>query len=978
MKTGYFRLLFLGVLFLIFQQANGQLVGKMDDRVILSDFPYNITSYGADQKVPQSQVLSIVKNPKNGLIVFSTMDGVAEFDGYDISSYPIPKGKEVDIYKKLFFGKNGTDLYGWAASNTLIQLSDTMRNLGRFDAVFISEDYFITVGAGGDLYFRDERVGGGTHHVINLPYIQFVHPISTGVLVLSDATDSYRYDLALNKLDKILSEPLVDFHKEEDHLYYVTRNGLYEEKNGKIQKNALFEGSNLEINDFQKVDDYLVFSSYKGLFAIGENRLYYFDDIEVLPTRQLTSLLYDKEEYNMYVGTADKGFLKFSPKYFVNYYKKGKKSRGSASSIVAVGDSMVINSGFQSLLSIDLDGNVKDLMGKAVFASLAVYGDTVLAGSWDNGLHVFSLKRRAQIGFVGLGNDNVHAPFRDSRGVYWIGGSVGVYTGRDLGQLIKFKPDIFKSITTTIYEDRKGRIWIGGTYGLVLLDENREVILFLNRTNGLKAREVRSFYEDAEGRMWIGTYGGGLYCYTGSKLEELSTFPNYLLGNDIFTLAPDTFGNLLMTSNNGLRIIQEEALIRFLERKSDFLVPYYLSAQSGIYNPEFNGGFINNYASIKKKHFFFPTIQGIVRYDAVEFKPAPAHLWIKRIDLDGEEVKFPEAIPRSTKYIRVELQNTHLSPHTNIYYQYRLASSSDKGPWSTPQKSTTLTFSHLKPGKYKLEVRAIDASNNPDPPVVSYAFYLEPYFYETNEFYASSFLLFSFLVALVLSLNFQRQQRKARREMEVKNTIIELQLRAIQAQMNPHFIFNVLNRLVELISSAKLVQAERFVIDFSKLLRNILEQSDKDFISIREEIKTLQLYMDIQRARRQERFQYQLIVEPGLDNRLIPTMLIQPFVENAIVHGIDHADYPTEIILKFTTVNDDLHVCIQDNGVGREQAHRINQNKKNESKGIELIQRKIDLLRTKYKIDITLMIHDWSNVPPIGTEVHLVLKQTQE
>lgn len=94
-------------------------------------------------------------------------------------------------------------------------------------------------------------------------------------------------------------------------------------------------------------------------------------------------------------------------------------------------------------------------------------------------------------------------------------------------------------------------------------------------------------------------------------------------------------------------------------------------------------------------------------------------------------------------------------------------------------------------------------------------------------------------------------------------------------------------------------------------------------------------------------------------------MLIQPFVENAIVHGIDHADYPTEIILQFSTLDDDLHIRIQDNGVGRKMAQRINQNKKNESKGIELIQRKIDLLRTKYNINIKLMIHDWNELPQL-------------
>ncbi|MFN7326197.1 MAG: hypothetical protein ACK5SQ_06415, partial [Chitinophagales bacterium] len=364
----------------------GQLIGKMDDRVILSDFTYNITSYGADQKVPQSQVLSMVKDPKSGIIIFSTMDGVAEFDGYDISTYPIPKGKEFDVYKKLYFGKNGTDLYGVATSNALINITDSLRWIGHFPAVFIDQHYYITIDPAGQLYFRDERAGNVFQLPTSIASASFVYPISNTQLIVSDALQTYRFDLITRRLEFLVEEPLIDALIEGEKWYLISRNNLYEQKAGKLLKNSLFKGVFPEINDFQKIDDYLVFASFKGLYAIAEGKLFLFDDIEVLPTRQLTCLLFDKEEIHMYSGTADKGFLKFSPKYFTNYYKKGIKSRGSASSVVVVGDSMVINSGFQRVMSIDLDGNVRDLVGNDIFASLAVYGDTVLAGSWGNKL----------------------------------------------------------------------------------------------------------------------------------------------------------------------------------------------------------------------------------------------------------------------------------------------------------------------------------------------------------------------------------------------------------------------------------------------------------------------------------------------------------------------------------------------------------------------------------------------------------------
>lgn len=964
----------VSIFFLPSGSAKAQLIGKMDDAVILSDFPYNITAYGADQKVPQSQVLSMIKDPKTGIILFSTMDGVAEFNGYEITPIWKPDGKEFDVYKKLFFGKNGEALYGWSTSDILFNITDSLRWLGGYKAVQIDSEFFVTVDADGILYFRDERKGISLTFPTKIRSATYLKVLSDQNIILSDNRKSYLLNLVTQEVKVYLNEPLIKVLEENSIRYLVGSNSFYIEKESRIKKSTLLQGVSPNINDFQKVGDYLVFSSYNGLYAIGEGILYHFDDTSVLPTRLLSALLYDKEENQMYAGTGDKGFLKFSPKYFVNYFKKGKNSRGSASSLVNVGDSLIISSGYQRLLTVDLEGNVRKMTGNSVFASLSIFGDSLFAGSWNNGLWVYSLKKQQLIDYVKLDNENVHAPFKDRKGVYWIGCSHGLYTGPSIQQLVKFEAARFNRIITTIYEDRAGNLWIGGVDGVVVLGVDRSVKLVLNRAKGLRAKEVRSFYEDDHNRMWIGSYGGGLYCFADNHLVELGAFPNYMLGNDIFCLARDTFGNILMTSNNGLRVIQEEALVRFLERKSDFLIPYHLSTPAGIYNPEFNGGFINNYAAIQDKFFFFPTIQGVVRYDAVQFKPASNYLGIKQIFLDDKAANFPSVIPRLTKYIRIELHNVHFSPHTNVYYQYRLGNRSDQGVWSPPQKSTTLTFSQLKPGKYRLEVRAIDASNNPNPPVVTYDFYIAPHFYEKNEFYAGLFFFFSLLVGLFLWYSFHRQQRKEKQKMDVKNTIIELQLRAIQAQMNPHFIFNVLNRLVELISSAKLIQAERFVIDFAKLLRNILEQSERDFITIREELKTLQIYMEIQKTRRLESFQYQIVAEEALYGRQIPTMLIQPFLENAIVHGVDHAEYPTKINLSLKLEDGDLHIRVQDNGIGREQAQKISQNRKSESRGIELIQRKIDLLQKKYQIEIILMIHDWKDKPPFGTEVHLIIK----
>jgi LytS/YehU family sensor histidine kinase len=275
-----------------------------------------------------------------------------------------------------------------------------------------------------------------------------------------------------------------------------------------------------------------------------------------------------------------------------------------------------------------------------------------------------------------------------------------------------------------------------------------------------------------------------------------------------------------------------------------------------------------------------------------------------------------------------------------------------------------------------LYFRAIDAGNKPNPWVEKVEFYIIPYFYETVYFYLACILLFTGSIVYFIIRRNEQQQQKLRSEADIRNTISELQLSSIQSQMNPHFIFNSLNVLIQLIHSSNPTKAEEFAVAFSKLLRNVLEQSNHHFITVEQELANMRSYLAIQSERFQDQFDYSVTCDELLLSRDIPVMLVQPFVENAIIHGVAHASQKCRIDVHFREQADGrMLVTVADDGIGREKSFQINRGRRQQSLGTELVRRKILLLREKYNLHIRLSIDFLDPIAKTGTLVQLEIGQ---
>ncbi len=182
------------------------------------------------------------------------------------------------------------------------------------------------------------------------------------------------------------------------------------------------------------------------------------------------------------------------------------------------------------------------------------------------------------------------------------------------------------------------------------------------------------------------------------------------------------------------------------------------------------------------------------------------------------------------------------------------------------------------------------------------------------------------VISLLLYIAIQRQNKfhsdivNQRDKLLLENKSLRYQQKALQLQMNPHFIFNVLNSINGLIARGDNQRASKFINDFAKLMRSVLNQSRSDLISLDREVKYLQNYLQLESMSRGDKFDFEILLDPHLeDDMMIKPMMIQPFVENAIIHGFQKLEHRGKVSIKLSLENDQLQVIIEDNGVGRNE-----------------------------------------------------------
>ncbi len=242
-----------------------------------------------------------------------------------------------------------------------------------------------------------------------------------------------------------------------------------------------------------------------------------------------------------------------------------------------------------------------------------------------------------------------------------------------------------------------------------------------------------------------------------------------------------------------------------------------------------------------------------------------------------------------------------------------------------------------------------------------------------NQTLLATTLLVIFIIIGVFLYKRKRDALTLKNQAEFSTIVYETELKALRAQMNPHFIFNSLNSISDYISKNNTVTANKYLTKFAKLMRLTLENSEKKFVTIAEDIKLLELYMQNEAMRLSNNFEYTIKIDQHLDpeNTLIPSLLLQPFIENSIWHGISNKKEKGIIFIEFKKNNNQLICCIEDNGVGRQKNDTKSHQKK--SLGIQITQSRIQIINQLKNADGGILIFDKENGKGVCVEVKIPL-----
>jgi ligand-binding sensor domain-containing protein len=316
---------------------------------------------------------------------------------------------------------------------------------------------------------------------------------------------------------------------------------------------------------------------------------------------------------------------------------------------------------------------------------------------------------------------------------------------------------------------------------------------------------------------------------------------------------------------------------------------------------------------------------------------------------------------------------SHYNSNGNFQFAYRILENGKD--WIVfPGNIYKITIPSFNSGYSTLEIKGIDNLGNDTQNVINLQIYTDSPFWRKWWFIGFVLLSIIGIVFLIIRLAIKTVRKK-----EINKTaLVQSQLKAIRAQMNPHFLYNTLNSIQDLILSKDIKNTNYYLSKFSTLMRQILAFSEEESVLLSEEIEMLNNYLELEKLRFGDDFMFEFNIDKELKiNHInIPSLVLQPFVENAIKHGLLHKKGLKLLKIEFVKKQNHLHIYIEDNGVGRRHSQQIKvrNNHLHKSFSSNAVQMRIDLLNTigNQKIDIEIIDIEKNDVT--GTKVHLILE----
>lgn len=508
----------------------------------------------------------------------------------------------------------------------------------------------------------------------------------------------------------------------------------------------------------------------------------------------------------------------------------------------------------------------------------------------------------------------------------------------------------FPSRAYTVFYDSAGRLWFSNINGLQY-EHNKKIVRLYNSIPQLKQR-ITDIAELPDKTIVCASYGFGIFVLKDSKLIKSITIKDGL-GSNICKKVFFADGYLWAITGKGISKISKD-----LEVIDNY------QKENGLLSSEINDAIVDN------DSVFVASNNGLSIFgvDVRQQKKKSIPINLNYILINNEKADLSQKIELNYKSnnLTVNFIGIDFNNPTQIVYEYRLR---EDLKWILTSNNT-IEFGSLEPGEYHLQIRAKGLNSDWSKPI-NIDFVIKPPIWKTPWFIFLMIMILGPLTFLLINSFYKRKRIKENEKLLAKTKIIALEQQALQAMMNPHFIFNVMNSIQHFINTKDTVMANQLLTGFARLIRKNLEICNKSYISLEEELSYLNLYLSLEKLRFGDKLKYLIDADPEIDKEetFIPSMLLQPFVENAIWHGIMPKETEGNIWIVIRLKESNLiHICIEDDGIGIENSYKLKSND-HISRGMELTHERINLLN-KFDAPIKLEVEQ---IRPAGTRVTILI-----
>jgi len=478
----------------------------------------------------------------------------------------------------------------------------------------------------------------------------------------------------------------------------------------------------------------------------------------------------------------------------------------------------------------------------------------------------------------------------------------------------------------TLFKNKESKLLVANLDSLRYLDALDDVIVTLGKPN-----EIATLNELDQGRYLLGTNENGFYSYN-INTQELN---NYLAGKSIVKI----------------RLFDDQVFIVCVDGV------YILNNQFDILEEiHFNSDLVGNDIYKSNDSIYIATSKGLLRAKmGLQTKLQDTTFDFRSIEIfnGNNSITNNSELAYDENNISITHPLMHLGSFNKVVYEYRLLPIQKE--WTTTKDVTTY-FYDLDPNDYIFEIRGIDVYDNIHLPNQEISFRILKPYYKQSWFLVLLFFAFllSYYLLNLITKNIEHQKHKI--ESSYVKRITELKLQALQAQMNPHFVFNSIGSIQYYIQTENILNAEKYLLKFSNLIRYYINNSKEHFSELKNEINLLECYMDLENMRLEDAFDYAINVDKGVSlESAIPSMILQPLIDNLINESYtQNSDHKYALELRIKNAEDGLMVEIINDG---NRISLFNNNKKrtyiNGAKNMEFLRLKVDILNEVFDLNTT-------------------------